>query len=29
MGEVHSEVPSSGENDIKEALSKGKMTPWD
>lgn len=29
MGEVDSEVPSSGENDTREALSKEKMTLWD
>lgn len=29
MGEVDSQVPSSGERDIKKALSKEGMTPWD
>lgn len=29
MGEVGSQVPSSGEDDIKKALSWERMTPWD
>lgn len=29
MGEVDSQVPSSGEDDIKKALSKEKVNPWD
>lgn len=29
MGEVDSQVPSSGEDDIKKALGKERMIPWD